>query len=213
MGARLSSLPGVGGCWGMELPGGGRCCGERRAVPCCPSVPPCVHLAVHLPLRLSIHLSVHPSSFPPQAPSLCPPAARGQHRSVRHEFARSQLQAHLHPPGSAPLRCSRRPPTHTVRPNTSTSPHRPPRAHGRLSAAAGREGVNRARVVRTKGLPASQWARGAAERRPLIGCGAANGVRAVPVCLSPRGVREKRASAQLPPCPCAGRALRLLLHA
>lgn len=64
---------GWGRCWCTELPGGGRCCAEPRAVPCCPSVPPCAHLAVHLPFRLSIPMAVCPSFLlPPQLLRLCP---------------------------------------------------------------------------------------------------------------------------------------------
>lgn len=51
--------------WGVLLNGGGHCCGEPRAVPFCPSVPPCstctsICLSVHLLPRLSIHLSARP---------------------------------------------------------------------------------------------------------------------------------------------------------
>lgn len=105
---RLSSWGGV------LLNGGGHCCGEPRAVPFCPSVPPCstctsICLSVHLLPRLSIHLSARPYGRlfllrrpPPPLLRLRPPAARGQHRSVRHELARSQLPARPHPPPPAP---------------------------------------------------------------------------------------------------------------
>lgn len=127
---------GWGRCWCTELPGGGRCCAEPRAVPCCPSVPPCAHLAVHLPLRLSIPTAVCPSFLvPPQLLRLCPsvrppPGGSTAPCATSWRVLSSRLILPLPAPRCppAPLRCSHRPPPlrRAPTPPRDRTPHPPP---------------------------------------------------------------------------------------